>query len=136
MAESAMAPHATAPLPAPSDDWREWFLGNWRGLRRTLLMHRDGARLHAGSTPQGEDLSRAILKLEFLVASGLPERGARIAMLTAGQFTVGSVLEQQAGGEDGLEAGGAATDHAAAFDSGLTMIMNGLSATSWYASRT
>lgn len=126
MAEAAMAPHATAPLPTPSDDWREWFLENWRSLRRTLLMHRDGARLHAGSTPQGEDLSRAIHKLEFLVASGLPERDARIAMLTAGQFTVGSVLEQQAGSEDELGANSGMLDHATAFESGLTMIMDGL----------
>ncbi|MFE2442743.1 TetR family transcriptional regulator, partial [Streptomyces sp. NPDC059426] len=37
MAEAAMAPHATAPLPTPDDDWRAWFLDNTRSFRRTLL---------------------------------------------------------------------------------------------------
>ena len=41
-------------------------------------------------------MSRAVLKLEFLVASGLSEPGAGMAMLAAGHFTVGSVLEEQA----------------------------------------
>ncbi|MFC6518155.1 TetR family transcriptional regulator [Streptomyces goshikiensis] len=57
MAEAAMEPHATAPLPTPDDDWRDWFADNTRSFRRTLLMRRDGARLHAGSTPTG-DLDR------------------------------------------------------------------------------
>ncbi|MFJ3588946.1 TetR family transcriptional regulator, partial [Streptomyces sp. NPDC090133] len=54
MAGAAMAPHAHAPLPKPEDDWRGWFLDNSRSFRRTLLMRRDGARLHAGSTPTGD----------------------------------------------------------------------------------
>ncbi|MFD9637487.1 TetR/AcrR family transcriptional regulator C-terminal domain-containing protein [Streptomyces violascens] len=48
-----MEPHATAPLPSPEDDWRDWFADSTRSFRRTLLMRRDGARLHAGSTPTG-----------------------------------------------------------------------------------
>ncbi|MEU0484042.1 hypothetical protein ABZ260_33280 [Streptosporangium sp. NPDC006013] len=32
----------------------------------------------------------------FLVASGVPEQDARMAMLAAGRFTVGSVLEETA----------------------------------------
>jgi len=125
MAEAALAPHATAPLPEPSDDWREWFLENARSLRRALLAHRDGARLHAGTRPQGEDLSRAIHKLEFLVASGVPRRDARIAMLSAGHFTVGSVLEEQAdtSADDGE---GPGMDRAEAFDAGVTLIIDGL----------
>nr|BFD87351.1 hypothetical protein StreXyl84_67520 [Streptomyces sp. Xyl84] len=34
--------------------------------------------------------------MEFLVASGVPERDAQMAMLAASRFTVGSVLEEQA----------------------------------------
>lgn len=95
MAEAAMAPHAAAPLPTPDDDWRDWFLDNTRSFRRTLLMRRDGARLHAGSTPAG-DLDRIRRKMDFLVTSGVPERDAQMAMLAAGRFTVGSALEEQA----------------------------------------
>lgn len=126
MAEAAMAPHATVPLPAPPDDWRAWFLANSRSFRQTLLTRRDGARLHAGTTPRGGDLSRAVHKLEFLVASGLPEQEAQVAMLTASHFTVGSVLEEQAAaglGDDDMP-----FDHEAFFNAGLTMIVDGLAA--------
>jgi TetR/AcrR family transcriptional regulator, tetracycline repressor protein len=129
MAQAAMAPHAREPLPTPEDDWREWFLENTRSFRRTLLMRRDGARLHAGSTPTA-DLDRIRHKMAFLVASGVPEHDAQMAMLTAGRFTVGSVLEEQADsgpgdGPDGLAAT-PGIDHESAFESGLSLIVDGL----------
>ncbi|MGW0571698.1 TetR/AcrR family transcriptional regulator C-terminal domain-containing protein [Streptomyces tauricus] len=80
-----------ARCPAAGD----WFLDNTRSFRRTLLMRRDGARLHAGSTP-ANDLDRIRRKMDFLVTSGVPERDAQMAMLAVGRFTVGSVLEEQA----------------------------------------
>ena len=126
MAEAAMAPHATAPLPAPEEDWRAWFRENTRSFRRTLLLRRDGARLHAGSRPGGGDLDRIAHKMAFLVASGLPEQQAAMAMLAAGRFTVGSVLEEQA--EDGAAGspGIPPIDHDSAFEAGLTLIVEGL----------
>ena len=126
MAEAAMAPHAAVPLPALPDDWRAWFIENSRSFRRTLLTRRDGARLHAGTTPRGGDFSRVVRKLEFLVASGLPQQEAQVAMLTASHFTVGSVLEEQ--GATGLGDDGPLFDHEEAFDAGLTMIVDGLTA--------
>ncbi|MGV9852585.1 TetR/AcrR family transcriptional regulator C-terminal domain-containing protein [Streptomyces sp. NPDC003442] len=129
MAEAAMAPHATAPLPTPGDDWRDWFLDNTRSFRRTLLMRRDGARLHAGTTPTG-DLDRIRRKMDFLIASGVPERDAHMAMLTASRFTVGSVLEEQADTDPGdtadLPADWPVIDHESAFEAGLALILNGL----------
>ncbi|CAM5257255.1 TetR family transcriptional regulator OS=Streptomyces tendae OX=1932 GN=F3L20_04215 PE=4 SV=1 [Streptomyces tendae] len=129
MAEAAMEPHATAPLPAPGDDWRDWFAENTRSFRRTLLMRRDGARLHAGSTPTG-DFDRIRRKMDFLVTSGVPERDAQMAMLAAGRFTVGSVLEEQAdtgpGDSAGLPADMPAIDHESAFEAGLALILDGL----------
>ncbi|MGW2841347.1 TetR/AcrR family transcriptional regulator C-terminal domain-containing protein [Streptomyces sp. NPDC001493] len=138
MAEAAMAPHASQPLPAPGDDWRDWFLENTRSFRRTLLMRRDGARLHAGTTPAG-DLDRIRRKMEFLLTSGVPERDAQMAMLAAGRFTVGSVLEEQA--DLGAEAAAPGADvpagdlsaadtpvisHESAFEAGLALILDGL----------
>ncbi|WP_242892923.1 TetR/AcrR family transcriptional regulator C-terminal domain-containing protein [Actinomadura litoris] len=129
MAEAAMAPHTAAPLPTPDDDWRAWFLDNTRSFRRTLLGRRDGARLHAGSTPTG-DLDRIRRKMEFLVASGVPERDAQMAMLAAGRFTVGSVLEEQAdtppGDSADLPADVPRIDHESAFEAGLALILDGL----------
>jgi TetR/AcrR family tetracycline transcriptional repressor len=105
-------------LPAPGDDWREWFRENNRSFRRTLLRRRDGARLHAGSFPGEQDLERIAHKMAFLIASGLPEPEAQTAMLAAGRFTVGSVLEEQAAGPG--------PDHDAAFEAGLALIVDGL----------
>jgi TetR/AcrR family tetracycline transcriptional repressor len=127
MAEAAMAPHSAAPLPGPSDDWREWFVENSRSFRRALLLHRDGARLHAGSSPQGEDLARALRKVEFLVAAGLPLRDVQTAMLTTSHFTVGAVMEEQAaasGDDSADEPGGMNFEEA--FNAGLWMIIDGL----------
>lgn len=129
MAEAAMAPHATAPLPTPGDDWRDWFRENTHSFRRTLLMRRDGARLHAGSTPTA-DLDRIARKMDFLVASGVPEQDAQMAMLAASRFTVGSVLEEQAAADPGGTAHQQADvppiDHESAFDAGLALILDGL----------
>ena len=129
MAQAAMAPHANAPLPTPGDDWREWFLENTRSFRRTLLMRRDGARLHAGSTPTA-DLDRIRHKMSFLVDSGVPERDAQMAMLAAGRYTVGTVLEEQAdsGPGDGpdLPADMPLIDPEEAFEAGLSLIVDGL----------
>ncbi|MEU3907875.1 TetR/AcrR family transcriptional regulator C-terminal domain-containing protein [Streptomyces goshikiensis] len=129
MAEAAMAPHAHAPLPSPEDDWRTWFQDNYRSFRRTLRMRRDGARLHAGSTPTG-DLDRIRHKMAFLVTSGVPEREAQMAMLAASRFTIGCVLEEQADA-DATDPGNLpddvpALDPEAAFEAGLALILGGL----------
>jgi TetR/AcrR family tetracycline transcriptional repressor len=130
MAEAAMAPHSEAPLPTSADDWRAWFLENTRSFRRTLLLRRDGARLHAGSFPGEADLARLTEKMAFLTASGVPEHAAQMAMLTASRFTVGSVLEEQS---DMGQAPGAdrmpdvpQIDHQSAFEAGMALILSGL----------
>lgn len=129
MAEAAMAPHAAAALPQPSDDWREWFLENTRHFRRTLLMRRDGARLHAGLTPAGGDLGRIDHKIAFLTNAGVPETDAQMAMLAASRFTVGCVLEEQAD-DHGTAGNDSASvppiDHESAFEAGLALILGGL----------
>ena len=129
MAQAAMTPHATAALPTPGDDWRDWFRENTRSFRRTLLMRRDGARLHAGTTPTA-DLDRIARKMDFLAASGVPARDAQMAMLAASRFTVGSVLEEQADPGSGDSADQSAEvppiDHESAFEAGLALILDGL----------
>lgn len=128
MAEAAMDPHARAALPGPEDDRLEWFRENTRSLRRTLLLHRDGARLHAGSRPAENDLGRIGRKLEFLVDGGIPGPIAQMAMLAAGRFTVGSVLEEQADlpREATADPAGPILDHLAAFEAGLGLLTDGL----------
>ncbi|GAB3897229.1 hypothetical protein GCM10029964_079750 [Kibdelosporangium lantanae] len=64
--------------------------------------------------------------MAFLVASGVPEQDAQAAMLAAGRFTVGSVLEEQAGPSPDLPAGMPRVDHESAFEAGLALIVDGL----------
>lgn len=145
MAAAALAPIDALPLPV-DEDWRAWFVENYRAFRRGLLAHRDGARLHAGSTPAGGTRDRLLQKFAFLVGSGLPQADAIAGMLAASRFTVGSALEQQADPEqaDPEQAGPEQRDagrtdasaasearvpvptHEQAFEAGLGLIVAGL----------
>lgn len=132
MAETAIAPHAAAPLPMPSDDWRDWFLNNTRSFRRTLLIRRDGAKLHAGTQSRRRGSRQDCEHDGLSFASGLRERDAQMAMLASSYFTVGSVLEEQSeaslrGTADDL-IGVSQIDHEAAFEEGLKLILDGLAA--------
>ncbi|MFI5782971.1 TetR/AcrR family transcriptional regulator C-terminal domain-containing protein [Nocardia sp. NPDC051570] len=91
-----------------------------------LLMRRDGAGLHAGTRPAATDLDRLGHKVAFLIASGLPERDAQLAMLAAGRFTVGAVLEEQAdlGVDHAVDI--PRIDHETAFEAGLAFIVDGV----------
>jgi TetR/AcrR family tetracycline transcriptional repressor len=126
MAEAAMRPHGQAPLPQPGDDWRQWYVENYRSFRRTLLLRRDGARLHAGSLPGGFDLERIRHKFDFLVDAGVPEHDAKMAMFAGGRFTVGAALEEQAATELPAIAGLPSIDPVVAFEEGLALIVAGL----------
>lgn len=126
MAEKAMAPHAESPLPTPSDEWRSWFADYMRSFRRALLLHRDGARLHAGTRPKKGQMEKIMRRLNFLIASGIPEQDAKMAWLAANYFTVGSVLEEQADASLRADSDLPPVDHEAAFEAGLALIIDGL----------
>ncbi|WP_244115923.1 TetR/AcrR family transcriptional regulator C-terminal domain-containing protein [Burkholderia cepacia] len=142
MAAVALARHHMLDVPADTAQWDVWFADNARSFRRALLAHRDGARLHAGSTPDPDAVDRIRPKIAYLVRAGLTEQEAGMAMLVAGQFTIGCVLEHQAahgGGADESarldEADGrqrmsgmsmAPIDSGVAFEFGLGLIVDGL----------
>jgi TetR/AcrR family tetracycline transcriptional repressor len=132
MAAAALEPQDALPLPQTGDDWRSWFLENYRSFRSALLAHRDGARLHAGSVPDGASRERLLQKFAFLVDAGVPQSHAIAGMLAASRFTVGSALEQQAD-PDADEAAAptpgehfAVPTHEQAFEAGLLMLLTGL----------
>ena len=95
MAAAALARHHTIGVPPETDRWLEWFADNVRSFRRALLSHRDGARLHAGTTPNQDEMVRLAPKVAYLVRAGLSEHEALMALLAASQFTIGCVLEEQ-----------------------------------------
>jgi TetR/AcrR family tetracycline transcriptional repressor len=131
MAAAALQRHDELPLPQVGDDWKSWFLENYRSFRGALLAHRDGARLHAGSVPDGASRERLLQKFAFLIEAGVAEQDAITGMLAASRFTVGSALEQQAD-PDADEASPevveqpVAPTHKQAFEAGLLMLLTGL----------
>jgi TetR/AcrR family tetracycline transcriptional repressor len=129
MAAAALERHDELPLPRAGDDWKAWFLENYRSFRNALLAHRDGARLHAGSVPDGASRERLLQKFAFLVDAGVAQQDAIAGMLAASRFTVGSALEQQADpdpDEAAVAGQPVAPTHEHAFEAGLLMLLTGL----------
>jgi TetR/AcrR family transcriptional regulator, tetracycline repressor protein len=101
MSSMVLARHFRHPIPegsveAGTDDWRHWLAENARSFRNALLAYRDGARLHAGSTPNTDEINRIVRKVDYLVRAGFPQLEAAMTLYSLGQFTLGCVLEEQA----------------------------------------
>ncbi|BEG55992.1 hypothetical protein VEV11M_43850 (plasmid) [Escherichia coli] len=91
-----LAENHTHSVPRADDDWR-LLDRNARSFRQALLAYRDGARdpcRHAtGRTADGKRPTR------FASAGGGFSAGDAVnALMTISYFTVGAVLEEQAGG--------------------------------------
>jgi TetR/AcrR family transcriptional regulator, tetracycline repressor protein len=127
MAEAAMRPLSAAPLPTQGDPWDVWFAENFRLFRRTLLAHRDGARLHAGTFPSESDRDGIEAKITFLTDAGISVADAASAMMAAGQLTIGNALEAEATAGRGATAA-EGHDYQAYFESGLRLIVGGMHA--------
>ena len=112
--------------------------------KRALLAYRDGARIHAGTRPGAPQMETADAQLRFLCEAGFSAGDAVNALMTISYFTVGAVLEEQAGDSDAGERGGTVeqaplspllraaidafdeADPDAAFEQGLAVIVDGL----------
>ncbi len=81
-------------------------IGNARSFRQALLAYRDGARIHAGTRPGAPQMETADAQLRFLCEAGFSAGDAVNALMTISYFTVGAVLEEQAGDSDAGERGG------------------------------
>ncbi len=98
LAEAMLAENHTHSVPRADDDWRSFLIGNARSFRQALLAYRDGARIHAGTRPGAPQMETADAQLRFLCEAGFSARDAVNALMTISYFTVGAVLEEQAGG--------------------------------------
>ena len=120
MASAVLAKHHS--LPVPED-----------------IAHRDGALLHAGTSPArvGGDTFRP--KVAYLARVGFTEADAAMILLTLSEYTLGCVLEEQSrSGDDGKQilskpSPGSASSESlvyphpdTAFEFGLSLIMKGL----------
>ena len=139
MASVVLAKHHSLPVPEDIAEWANWLAENARSFRRALLAHRDGALLHAGTSPArvGGDTFRP--KVAYLARVGFTEADAAMILLTLSEYTLGCVLEEQSrSGGDGKQIlsktspGSASIESLVyphpdtAFEFGLSLIMRGL----------
>jgi TetR/AcrR family tetracycline transcriptional repressor len=84
------------PEPGPDDVWDEWLADRFRQQRRTLLNHRDSARLVAGTRPTSEALPMIEREVGIGVRFGLTAGQALRAILVVSNYVTGFVLDEQA----------------------------------------
>ncbi|TDC11387.1 TetR family transcriptional regulator [Nonomuraea longispora] len=132
--------------PREGEKWRDWLARRARERRDILLSHRDGARLIAGTSP-GHDIAATFdRELHALVLQGFSPVQAMRAITTLGSYITGFVLEEQArhqrdepppGGLDQAREtptllaairDGGPPDGSAAFEDGLTLLLDGIEA--------
>lgn len=90
----------------PGAAWPDALAAAMRGLRRHLLMYRDGAKVYSGT--RFTDLSYAApmeAHLRMLTDGGFTPGGAARAWLTAYSYTIGYVIEEQSMGPDPAKTG-------------------------------
>lgn len=95
MASAIMTKHHSLLVPADTAIWRSWLPENARSFRRALLSHRDGALLHAGTTPDKVGRDTFYPKVAYLVQVGFTETEASMVLFTLSEYTLGCVLEEQ-----------------------------------------
>lgn len=91
----------TRSRPLPGEDWRAFLRENARSFRRALLAYRDGARVHAGTEADPQDLDDVEAQVAFLVAAGSPVTRTMDILVAVSRYVVGCVLEEQAEPVDG-----------------------------------
>jgi TetR/AcrR family transcriptional regulator, tetracycline repressor protein len=100
MAEQIAAQGDWPEPPDTSDDAAAWLADRARAFRGSLLAHRDGARVHAGTRPTTRQLPAVEAQVAALAAAGMSDLDAARAVLAISRFTVGWVLEEQASAAD------------------------------------
>lgn len=143
MAEAMLVASPRPEPPRPGDDVAQSLVERARTFRQALLSYRDGARMHAGTRPQGWQLPSLQAQAVVLIEAGMSAEDAQRAVLAVSRYTIGWVLEEQAEAERPPESGGgfALTDFPTLqagravferrnadenFDFGLMALVNGL----------
>jgi TetR/AcrR family transcriptional regulator, tetracycline repressor protein len=96
MAYAMLKEHDARSTSPPGGDWRAQWRENAHSFRRALLSYRDGARVHAGTLPNANQLPRAEAMMRLLHSAGFAPEEALSIIITLSRFVVGWVLEEQA----------------------------------------
>ena len=77
--------------------WDKWAMAYGRGLRRILLLHRDGAKMLSGTRLTDNSLYAPMESaLRTLVDAGFAPKLSMVALSTIYSYVVGFVIEEQA----------------------------------------
>jgi len=85
-----------ARVPRAGESWQDFFRRNARGFRAALLTYRDGARVHAGTEAEPDDLAPVEAQAMCLVRAGFTPAQAMQLFIAVSRYVVGCVLEEQA----------------------------------------
>jgi AcrR family transcriptional regulator len=98
MATMVLAEGAPNLVPAKESPDRSVWAGSFgNGLRKTLLAHRDGARMVAGTRLTNTEYMKTVERIAArLVASGLTLRQVVVLLSTIYNYTLSFVMEEQA----------------------------------------
>jgi TetR/AcrR family tetracycline transcriptional repressor len=81
----------------PSSDWKVWAATFGNGLRKTLLVYRDGARMVAGTRLTNTEYLNTIERIgNRMLAAGFSVRASVVLFSTIYNYTLSFVMEEQA----------------------------------------
>ncbi len=106
LAEAMLAENHTHSVPRADDDWRSFSDRECPQLQAGAARLPRWRRIHAGTRPGAPQMETADAQLRFLCEAGFSAGDAVNALMTISYFTVGAVLEEQAGDSDAGERGG------------------------------
>ncbi|SDV48767.1 TetR/AcrR family transcriptional regulator C-terminal domain-containing protein [Chitinasiproducens palmae] len=129
-------------VPAAGEPWDAFLFKVARNFRRALCSRRDGARVHAGTEANLDDLAPSERQMACLTGAGFTPAQALDILVAISRYTVGCVLEEQAEAErpedDTLDRAVAAfpllasglahyraQGHEATFEAGLALLVDG-----------
>ena len=98
MATTALTEGAANLIPARrSSDWKVWASTFGEGLRKTLLIYRDGARMISGTRLTGTEYLKTTEVIgQQMLACGFSIRAAVVLFSTIYNYTLSFVMEEQA----------------------------------------
>jgi TetR/AcrR family tetracycline transcriptional repressor len=98
---AAMMTEEARPQPAAFDDWRAWLAADAGAFRRALARYRDGALVHAGSSPPPSQYAEIEGHMRVLCDAGFSPGRALEILIIVSRYVVGWMIDQQSDSSEG-----------------------------------
>ena len=99
LAAAMLSPEEWPGPATPGLRAEDWLAARAHAFRRSLLAYRDGALIHAGTFPTPDLLTGLESRVAALMEDGFSPEDALRTLLAISRYTVGWVLEEQAGAQ-------------------------------------